>query len=191
MNSLFPVEPQYPEGFSYFPDFLNKEEEAFLIQDISEIELHSFHFQGYEAKRKVASFGYDWSFEKQSLSKGKEIPGQFTWLMERVAEKCSLQSTAFAELLLTEYPLGSVINWHRDAPPFNLIAGISLQADCTFRLRPHAKEKQSRSAIISLPVRRRSLYVINGEARSEWQHSTAAVKGIRYSITLRTLKNQQ
>jgi len=52
--------------------------------------------------------------------------------------------------LVTEYPEGSVINWHRDAPPFDVIAGISLLPDCTFRLRPQEKLKQGRGSVISL-----------------------------------------
>jgi len=40
------------------------------------------------------------------------------------------------------------------------------------------------------PVRRRSLYIITGEARSEWQHSIAPVKETRYSVTLRTLRDK-
>jgi alkylated DNA repair dioxygenase AlkB len=81
-----------------------------------------------------------------------------------------------------------VINWHRDAPPFDIIAGISLLSDCIFRLRPHDKTKYKRSAIISFPVNQRSLYIIQGAARKDWQHSIAPVKQLRYSITLRTLK---
>ncbi|MBX9850590.1 MAG: alpha-ketoglutarate-dependent dioxygenase AlkB [Cytophagaceae bacterium] len=91
-------------------------------------------------------------------------------------------------MLVTEYPTGSVINWHRDAPPFDLIAGISLLSDCKFRLRPHDKSKQCRTSIISFPVKRRSLYIMQGPARTDWQHSIAPVKETRYSITLRTLK---
>jgi alkylated DNA repair dioxygenase AlkB len=109
-------------------------------------------------------------------------------LLEKTASFLSLDSRAFAELLVTGYPTGSVINWHRDAPPFDLIAGISLLADCTFRLRPYDKAKQGRGNIISVPVRRRSLYVMQGVARNEWEHSISPVKQPRYSITLRTLK---
>jgi alkylated DNA repair dioxygenase AlkB len=122
------------------------------------------------------------------LSKGKEIPIEFHSLIEKVAHHLSLQPSAFAELLVIEYPVGAVMNWHRDAPPFDIIAGISLQADCTFRFRPQEKEKQSRSSIISFPVQRRSLYVMRGSSRTDWQHSVAPVKQVRYSITLRTLK---
>jgi alkylated DNA repair dioxygenase AlkB len=190
MNSLFPDEPGFPEGFFYYPDYITNDEEQELLKAISGTELHAFLFQGYEARRKVASFGYDWSFEKRTLSKGKEIPATFHSLIQKVADHLSISKNAFAELLVTEYPPGSVINWHRDAPPFDIIAGISLLSDCTFRLRPHDKAKQKRNAIISFPVKRRSLYIMQGIARSEWQHSTAPVKQLRYSITLRTLRTE-
>lgn len=188
MQTLFPIESHLPEGFHYFPDFISKEEEKELINAISKFELHNFQFHGYEGKRKVASFGYDWSFEKRMLSKGKEIPSLFTALIEKTANHLSIKPGSFGELLLTEYPVGSVINWHRDAPPFEKIAGISLGADCIFRLRPYDKAKQNRKSVRSLSVQRCSLYLISDEARSEWEHSTLPVKDVRYSITLRTLK---
>src|SRR5215216_5709349 len=144
MNTLFPAEPAYPEGFSYFPGFLSKEEEAELLDHVRKAELHTFRFQGFDAKRKVASFGYDYSFDSRSLSKGKDIPAVFHSLIERVAAHLSMEPGAFAELLVTEYPVGAVINWHRDAPPFDVIAGVSLRSDCTFRLRPQDKSKQNR-----------------------------------------------
>ena len=189
MNTLFPEEI-FPPGFQYFPDFITKEEETQLIKEAQQTELHIFNFQGYQAKRKTASFGYDYSFDKRSLSKGKDIPPQFNFIIEKVARRLSLSPGQFAELLVTEYPVGSVINWHRDAPPFDLIAGISLNTDCTFRLRPQDKTKQGRKSIISFPVQRRSLYIMQEEARSEWQHSISPVKSVRYSITLRTLREK-
>jgi alkylated DNA repair dioxygenase AlkB len=188
MDTLFPVENNLPKGFSYYTDFISKEEEQLLLEAISKTDLRTLLFQGYEAKRKVASFGYDWSFEKRSLSKGKEIPVVFDSIIRKVADHLSISKDAFAELLVTEYPPGSVINWHRDAPPFDIIAGISLLSDCTFKLRPHDKTKQKRNATISLTVQRRSLYIMQGPARSDWQHSITPVKQLRYSVTLRTLK---
>ncbi|MCW3117634.1 MAG: 2OG-Fe(II) oxygenase [Chitinophagaceae bacterium] len=189
MNTLFPIGPASPEGFEYIPGFLSEDEEIGLYNEISKIELHNFNFQGFKANRKVASFGYDYSFENGSLTKGKDIPPAFNSLIEKVNNYRSIKPAEFAELLITEYPVGSVINWHRDAPPFDIIAGVSLMADCTFRLRPQDKAKQGRSSVISFPVKRRSLYVIQGPARTEWQHSITPVKQTRYSITLRTLRN--
>lgn len=189
MNTLFSTEPNFPNGFTYVADFITVEEESELIHQIKNIELRNLNFQGYEAKRKVASFGFDRSFEKRVLTKGEQIPQEFEWLVKKVASTQRIETSKIAELLITEYPEGSVINWHRDAPPFDTIIGISLLSDCTFRFRPHDKAKQNRKSIISFPVVRRSVYVIKDEARSEWEHSISPVKQTRYSITLRTLRN--
>jgi alkylated DNA repair dioxygenase AlkB len=184
MDTLFPIEPrENPPGFLYFPDFITADEEKDLIREIANTELHTFVFQGYEARRKVASFGYDYSFDKKSLTKGDAIPSSFIPLIKKVSEHTAIGIEKFAELLITEYPTGSVINWHRDAPPFDVIAGISLLSDCTFRFRPHEKAKQTRGSIVSALLKRRSLYIIQNEARTSWQHSTAPVKSKRYSIT--------
>ncbi len=188
MEKLFEIEPVLPQGFSYYPSFISVEEEDELCRRIDGMELHTFKFQGFEAKRKAASFGYDWSFDRRELSKGVPIPQFFDAIMEKVAAGIGLQKDEFAELLVLQYPIGAVINWHRDAPPFGVIAGISLRSDCIFKLRPYEKAKQHRGSIRSLRVERRSLYLMQGEARSEWEHSTAPVKHVRYPITLRTLK---
>jgi alkylated DNA repair dioxygenase AlkB len=188
MSTLFNVAPAFPEGFSYFPGFISEEEEEELYRAIAGLTLHPFNFHGYEGKRKVASFGYDYDFSKKTLNRGKDIPPAFTFLIERVAVHTGIAREQFAELLVTEYPPASVINWHRDAPPFDLVAGISLTGDCIFRLKPYEQHRQRRNAIIDVAVQRRSLYILQGEVRTNWQHSTMPVKTTRHSITLRTLK---
>ena len=189
VNTLFPLDTNYPEGFTYTNNFITTDEEAQLIGNIKQLELHKFNFHGYTANRKVASFGYDYSFDNGQLTKGADIPSTFNFLLEKVSSQVDIPVSDFGELLVIEYPPGAVINWHRDAPPFDIICGVSLMSDCSFRLRPQDKAKQTRSSIISIPVQRRSIYIMKGAARSEWQHSTAPVKQTRYSITLRTLRN--
>jgi len=188
MDTLFPVDPNYPPGFSYVPDFISINEEKELVDLITTLDLHPFLFHGFEAKRKVASYGHDYSFSQRTLAEGKNIPPEFEFLVSKVSAYLMLNPEQFAELLVTEYPVSSVINWHRDAPPFDIIAGISLLSDCTFRLRPHDKQKQLRGSILSIPVARRSLYILQGASRNDWQHSITPVKHLRYSITLRTLR---
>lgn len=188
MNTLFPVETNWPNGFTYTPEFITPTEEELLLGVVKGISLHNFNFHGYTANRRVASFGYDYSFDDGRLAKGKEIPASFFFLLEKVSKHLHITVNDFAELLVSEYPVGSEINWHRDAPPFDVIVGISLLSDCLLKLRPHEKAQQNRKNIVTVPVAKRSLYVMKDEARRAWQHSTAPVKATRYSITLRTLK---
>ena len=190
MDTLFPLSPAFPEGFTYFADFISEKEENELCNLISKLPLNPLIFQGYEAKRLISSFGVDYQFNARTVTKGKPIPAELSPLIKRVAAHLSLHEKDFAEVLITHYPPGSVINWHRDGPPFAIIAGVSLLSDCMFRLRPHNKARQSRATTLSFPVKRRSLYVIQGISREEWQHSILPVKYNRYSITLRTLKSK-
>jgi alkylated DNA repair dioxygenase AlkB len=189
VDTLFPEYKLWPDGFNYVPDFLNRDEEAELVTAIRQIELHAFQFQGFEAKRKVASFGFDYNFNNGRLTKGQPFPTSFHPLIRKVAGYVQLSEKDFAELLVTEYPPGSVINWHRDAPPFKLICGISLLEDCLFKLRLYQKDKQGKKSILSVVLQRRSMYVMDRESRISWQHSITPVKRTRYSITLRTLND--
>ncbi|WP_309788997.1 alpha-ketoglutarate-dependent dioxygenase AlkB [Filimonas zeae] len=185
--SLFEV--VYPEGFFYIPNFITAEEESKLLNDIENIQLQPMRFRGYEAKRKVFSFGNDWDFETLRLVKTSAIPPVFNSLIEKVAEFTKVSSSAFQELLVTQYPPGAIINWHRDAPPYDIIVGISLLSDGVFRLRPFEKERRVKRSGKSIVLERRSIYVMYGPARSEWQHSIEPVKEMRYSVTLRTMKD--
>ncbi|WP_293299892.1 alpha-ketoglutarate-dependent dioxygenase AlkB [Pedobacter sp. UBA4863] len=188
METLFPIGPVMPYGFSYYPDFITKEQEQKLLEMISGMDLHTLIFQGYEAKRKVESFGYSYHFDTRTITKGKPIPEQMIFLVRKVEQWFSLPEGSVAQVLVTEYPIGAVINWHRDAPPFDKIIGLSLQSDCTFKQRPYDKAKQGRKSVISQTVKRRSLYIMQEEAREDWEHSTAPVQEIRFSITMRTLR---
>ena len=188
MNTLFDIGPVLPEGFDYYPNFITEAEENRLLNAIQQLELQSMKFHQYEAKRKVVSFGRGWSFTEQQLKQGDPIPPEFDFLVYKIASYLSIPKESIAQFLITEYPVGSVINWHRDAPPFDIIAGVSLLSNCIFKLRPHEKEKQTRSATISLPVERCSLYSMRGPAKTAWQHCTAPLNKVRCSLTFRTLR---
>jgi alkylated DNA repair dioxygenase AlkB len=42
-------------------------------------------------------------------------------------------ASKWAEALVTEYTTGAGIGWHRDAPVFGIVAGISLGGTCRMR----------------------------------------------------------
>jgi alkylated DNA repair dioxygenase AlkB len=147
MADLFSTDSIFPEGFSYFPGFITEEEERLLCENISNLHLTTFIFRGYEARRKVASFGFDYHFDSRSISKGSAIPGEFHFLVEKISSFLNIPISEFAEVLVTEYPAGSVINWHRDAPPFKLIAGISLLSDCNLNCARMIKQNRAGSQL--------------------------------------------
>jgi alkylated DNA repair dioxygenase AlkB len=95
-----------------------------------------------------------------------------------------LEPAALEHALLTEYPPGAGIGWHRDRSVFGDTIGISLLAPARLRFRRHREEGWQRTALVAEPG---SIYLLRGAARSEWEHSIPAVDRLRYSITFRTL----
>jgi hypothetical protein len=80
---------------------------------------------------------------------------------------------------------GAAIGGHKDRPVFGEVLGLSLGSQCTFRNRRKAGERWER---VSLTAEPRSIYLLRGPSRTEWEHSIPAVDQLRYSITLRKLK---
>jgi alkylated DNA repair dioxygenase AlkB len=98
----------------------------------------------------------------------------------------SVPEEAIQEVLVTRYPPGAGIGWHRDAPMFGAtVLGVSLAGCCRMRFqRTVGGERHTTEAVL----RPRSSYVLTGAARFAWQHSIPSTKELRFSITFRTLK---
>ena len=62
--------------------------------------------------------------------------------------------------------------------------GISLGSPCTLRLR---RKRGSGWERRSLVVRPRSVYLLRGPSRTEWEHSIPPLATLRYSIMFRNL----
>lgn len=174
---------ELPPGFQYRPEFLSPAEEEELLRHISALQFSEVRMRGVVARRRVLQFGWRYSFETYQLTAGAELPAYLTGLQARAAELAGLAAQELSEALITEYQPGATIGWHRDAPMFGVVVGISLRAACTFKLRPGNGEQA-----LALEMPPRSAYVLDGDARTRWQHSIPAVKALRYSVTFRTLR---
>lgn len=187
LTPLFDAETPLPEGLLYRPDFLTREEEALLLDAIAALDFGEVRMHGVAARRRIVQFGWRYSFDSRGLEHGHELPPFLEPLRARVAALAAVEPAELSEVLVTEYRPGSTIGWHRDAPPFAIVAGVSLASACRFRLRKEAGDSWERTEIQLEP---RSLYVLRGPARTLWQHSIPAVEALRYSITLRTLRSR-
>lgn len=174
-----------PEGFVYRPEFLSHEEERRLLADIQQLPFEQALFQGYIAKRRIVAFGVDYSFDTRKVTPGEPFPDFLVRLRDRLTELLpDVAPDQFVEGLVTEYTPGTPIGWHRDAPQFGIVCGISLLSPCRMRLRLATKDEYEMTSVL---LDRRSAYAFTGEARWCWQHSIPEVKELRYSITFRTL----
>lgn len=173
------------DGFRYIPDFLTQDEQSELLDAIAAVEFHGFTMKGVTAKRRVAQFGWHYSFASFRLTPADPVPAAFEPVRLRAAAVAGVEAEDLSEVLVTEYKPGAAIGWHRDAPPFGIVAGISLAGACRMRFQTGTGPERRTAAIELKPG---SLYLLTGSARKDWQHTIPPAKELRYSITLRTLR---
>jgi len=182
-----PERPALPEGFAYAPEFLAAREEQDLAAWLATLPFQPFQFRGYEGKRRVVSFGWQYDFTRSHLIKADDMPAELAAVRARAAAFAGLAPEDLQQCLLNEYLPGAPIGWHRDRPMFEKVVGISLLAPCTFRLRRRVGEGFERAAVELAP---RSIYGLSGAVRSQWEHSIPPVKQHRYSITFRNFRGE-
>jgi alkylated DNA repair dioxygenase AlkB len=188
---LFALPQQLPEGLSYCPDFVTRDEEAELLAHLATLPFREARFRQYTARRRVVRFGEGDYLEAEPDQPTDhprvEFPEFLKGLRAKVARFLGIATGTFVHALTTEYAPGTPIGWHRDAPHFELVAGLSLGSACRMRFRP--LDASRLAEIFTLDLQPRSLYVMRDDIRWWWQHNIPPVKATRYSITLRTLRD--
>ena len=182
--------PVLPEGMRYEEGFLTRDEEVRLVARIEQLPLAPMQYRQYEALRRVVSYGGKYDFSAQQLGPAEPIPAWLQPLRERAARWIAVEPQAFTQALVAEYRTGTPLGWHRDVPDFEDIVGISLGHEGVMRFRPYPHVTGSRAGTLKLVLPPRSIYLLRGASRWQWQHSVAPTKGLRYSITFRTVRGQ-
>jgi DNA oxidative demethylase len=177
-----------PEGLLYRADLLSADEERSLLEKIEGLDFHEIRMHGVTAKRTARHFGLDYDYERRgALDEAEPIPDWLLPLRQAAAELAGVAPEELVEALVQRYPEGAQIGWHRDAPMFGTVVGISLLSPARLRFRRDAGGKRDSFEIELAP---RSGYVLAGEARMAWQHHIPPAKSLRYSITFRTLRKR-
>jgi alkylated DNA repair dioxygenase AlkB len=177
-----------PPGFHYRNDFITDAEERSLLEAIAAVAFADFEMHGIAARRRVAFFGQ--SYDRKSAG---PIPAFLLPVRASIAEWSGIDPDAFAMALINEYRPGSPIGWHRDAPQYDMVGGLSLLSSCRMKFRPyHSPSTPSsgrRSATHEIALERRSAYLMTGDSRQAYEHHIPPVAAMRYSVTFRTLRS--
>jgi alkylated DNA repair dioxygenase AlkB len=207
--TLLDLPAELPHGLVFERDFLSATEEAELLEWFATLPFREARFKTYYARRRVVSFhsaaalaeSYD-STSDDDLAPMGPPPPAIERLRERVAafagkhdRRIANTPESFVHVLVSEYPAGTPIGWHRDKPQYGVVAGISLGARARMRFRPlPAPGEWTRvdpKSLIVLDLEPRSIYLMRGDIRWRWQHSILPTKELRYSVTMRTLADDR
>ena len=189
MAGTLPFGEDSPPGFSYRERFITDAEESALLDAIAGVTFSAFEMRGVVARRRVAFFG-----QSYDRAEARPIPDFLLPVRQRIAAWALVAPDALAMALINEYPPGAPIGWHRDAPQYDIVSGVSLLSECRMRFRPYRSPAAvttgtvKRTATHDITLARRSAYLMTGESRASFEHHIPPVGALRYSVTFRTLR---
>jgi alkylated DNA repair protein (DNA oxidative demethylase) len=176
-----------PEGLVLRPELLTVDQEAELLERLGDLRFDPIVMHGQAARRTARHYGLGYDYKSRTPQPGEPVPEWLLPVRERAADLAGEDPEALVEILVQRYPAGATIGWHRDAPAFGTVVGVSLGGACRLRFQRGTRERRR---VWEVPLQPRSGYVLAGEARGSWQHSIPPTLELRYSITFRTLKRR-
>ena len=172
-----------PEGFAYREGAISEDEETNAIRFMEELPFKPFEFHGYLGNRRVVSYGWRYDYAAHSLRGSPPLPDFLNPLRAIAANFAGLPAESLQQALITEYAPGAGIGWHKDKPQFGDTVGLSLLAEARLRLR---RKQGPRWQRLSKDIQPRSVYLLSGDVRQNWEHSIPPQEQLRYSVTFRT-----
>jgi DNA oxidative demethylase len=175
------------QGLRYELELVPPAMERQLLDVFEDLRWDPIVIRGQAAKRSARHYGLDYDYVARTPMAGEPVPDWLEPARTLAAEFAGFEPAELAEILVQRYPPGSTIGWHRDAPAFDTVIGLSIGGFSRLRFQ---RGKGDAREVFETGLEPRSGYVLSGEARWRWQHSIPATKELRYSITFRTLRQE-
>lgn len=189
-GALFGAADALPAGLALAPEFIGAIEERALIDLAVGLPLQEARYKQYTARRRVYAYGSRSDDDEYKLDPVAiaELPLPLHALRERLAAWAGVGPEEFVHVMIAEYQRGTPLGWHRDAPDYEVVCGVSLGSTARLRFRPWPPHHPKKEDIVAIDLAPRSAYSMRGVARWGWQHSVPPVPGLRYSVTMRTAR---
>ena len=171
--SLFLDQKTKPEinisGLTYIPDFMTAQEQDFLLAQIDHQPWLT------DLKRRVQHYGYKYDYKARRITDDAYLGPLPRWLssFSKKLHDNGIFMTVADQVIVNEYLPGQGISAHVDCVPCfsDTIASLSFGSACIMEFsNPKNGEKNS------MALKERSLIVLSGPARYEWQHAIPARK---------------
>lgn len=152
-------------GLSYRPNYISKEEEAFLLV---QIDAQNWLL---DLKRRVQHYGYKYDYRARRIDVSMKIGKIPNWL-ENIAKRLYTEGV-FEDMpdqvIINEYEAGQGISAHIDCEPCfgDTIVSLSLNSTAIMEFEK-GNEK------IPVLLEPRSVVILKGESRYEWTHTIPA-----------------
>lgn len=184
---------QLVPGLLVIPDFIDEAMEDALMREIDT----QVWVVDYDRRLQYYSYRNELESPYDLIAIPVPLPPVVLQLSQLIVAKGILQYQP-DQVIINEYLPGQGLRPHKDRNYFeNQICGINLGSGCIMRfIRDRTKE------VVDVPVLRRSLYVMQDDARKKWKHSipprkkdtidgSVVHRDRRWSITYRKVKPEK
>ncbi len=156
-------------GLAYIPDFISAQEQDLLLSQIDQQPWLT------DLKRRVQHYGYKYDYKARVVGHDAylgPLPDWLTLLSKKLHDD-SVFPLVPDQVIVNEYLPGQGISAHIDCVPCfaDTIASLSLGSRCVMDFS-NPKTCEKKSAVLE----ERSLIVLSGPARYDWQHAIPARK---------------
>lgn len=156
-------------GLTYIPYFISAQEQNFLLSQIDHQPWLT------DLKRRVQHYGYKYDYKARMVDNNAYLGPLPDWLssLSKKLHDNGIFPSVPDQVIVNEYLPGQGISAHIDCVPCfaNTISSLSLRSSCIMDFsNPQTSEKKS------IALEERSLIVLSGPARYEWQHAIPARK---------------
>ena len=156
-------------GLTYVPDFISAHDQDSLL---SQIDQQSWLT---DLKRRVQHYGYRYDYKARAVSNDAYLGTLPAWLLalSKKLHDDRIFPSAPDQVIVNEYLPGQGISAHIDCIPCfaDTIASLSLGSNTVMDFS-NLKTGEKKSIVLE----ERSLIVLSGPARYEWQHAIPARK---------------
>jgi len=186
------IEKGIINGLTIIKDFMTRNEEKALIQCLNKKKWSN------DIKRKTQQYGYKFNYQTDELNKIEE---GFPDLCKKYAERLESEwlkviqdndkEYKFDQIIVNKYPPDGGIKKHVDRIDLfdELFAGLSLGSDTTFVFTCCSNKATATEPYLEKPkigdektilLKRRSMYIIQGDARFYWQHGIPEGSSVKF-----------
>src|SRR5215203_462735 len=109
---------EQPSGLSYRDDLISVDEEAALLERFVQLEVTPLVMHGVPSRRLTRHFGVGYDFDTRGTVEAEPVPDYLLDLRGRAAAFGGVDPNGFVEALVTYYPRGATISWHKDVLAF-------------------------------------------------------------------------
>jgi len=163
MNTQLGQSGQLVPGLSYFPDYIDRSIEAYLIALVDRHDWNS------DLRRRVQHYGFRYDYKARQVSNESYLGEMPTWLSVLCDQLCDEGHSAAPpdQVIINEYQPGQGIASHVDRIQCfgDPVIALSLGSSCVMDFTNVEKREK-----VPVFLEARCLVVMSGESRYNWEH---------------------